>query len=286
MSQNPYPGDSLERLQAAEREIMVAIDKVCRDHGIDYFLDGGSCLGAVRHGGFIPWDDDIDIGMSKKDYERFCEIAPRALPQGYSLHSSTDTPGFSALWVKVFKDDTRFIDDNAHEAGCEQGIFVDVFAYCQLDEDETRAKKQLRTARLAQVKSYLRHFSRPKLSASTPLRPLVMLGCKVVHHTIARFWKQDRLQACFDGAFDTDTPSGTWTEAAYGYYGTFDDNVLFPTRDIEFDGLTLRAPHDADAFLTTIYGKYLELPPETERYTHAPLILDFGDGANVMEQSR
>lgn len=283
MTASPYPHDSLERLQAEERDIVTAIDKVCRDYNIDYFLDGGSCLGAVRHGGFIPWDDDIDIGMAKEDYERFCTIAPEALPEGYSLHSSANTSGFSALWVKVFKDGTRFIDDNAHEAGCEQGVFVDVFAYCRLDEDETRAKRQLAKARMAQVKSYLKHFSRPKIPASTPLRPLVALGCKLVHHSIAKLWKQDRLQADFDAAFDTDTPSTRWAEAAYSYYGGFDEAMLFPTQDIEFDGLTLRAPHDPDAYLTKVYGDYMELPPESERYTHAPVILDFGDGVNVME---
>lgn len=284
MATGPYPHDSLERLHAEELGIIAAIDKVCRDNDIDYFLDGGSCLGAVRHGGFIPWDDDMDIGMTMEDYKRFCTIAPTALPEGYSLHSSTDTPGFSALWVKVFKDGTRFIDDNAFEAGCEQSIFVDVFAYCPLDADEARAEKQLAAARMAQVKSYLKHFSRPKIAASTPLRPLMVMGCKLVHHSIAKLWKQGKLQADFDKAFDTDTPSKRWTEAAYGYYGTFNEDVLFPTQDIKFDGLTLRAPHDTHSYLTTLYGDYMEFPPESERYTHAPVILDFGDGINVIEQ--
>lgn len=284
MTASPYPHGSLERLHAEERDIIAVIDRLCRENGIDYFLDGGSCLGAVRHGGFIPWDDDIDIGMTKEDYDRFCTLAPRALPEGYSLHSSANTPGFSALWVKVFKDGTRFIDDNAFEAGCEQGIFVDVFAYCRLDEDEARAKKQLRDARMAQVKSYLKHFSRPKIAASTPLRPLMVLGCRVVHHTIAKLWKQDRLQADFDVAFDTDSPSRRWTGAAYGYCGIFDEGVLFPTQDMDFEGLTLRVPHDTHDYLTTIYGDYMEFPPESERYTHAPVILDFGDGVNVIER--
>lgn len=162
MSTSPYPQDSLQRLQAIERDIVAVIDKICRENDIEYFIDGGTCLGAVRHGGFIPWDDDVDLGMPKADYDRFCAIAPELLPAGYSLHTSTNTTGFSGLWAKVFKDGTRFIDDNALEAGCEQGAFVDIFPYCQLDADPKVAQRQCKKARVAQLKSYLRHFSRPK----------------------------------------------------------------------------------------------------------------------------
>lgn len=81
MSTSPYPADALNRLQETEREVLAVIDKLCRENGIDYFIDGGTLLGAVRHGGFIPWDDDIDIGMPKDDFDRFCEIAPGVAPE-------------------------------------------------------------------------------------------------------------------------------------------------------------------------------------------------------------
>ena len=285
MSTSPYPQDSLQRLQAIERDIVAVIDKICRENDIEYFIDGGTCLGAVRHGGFIPWDDDVDLGMPKADYDRFCAIAPELLPAGYSLHTSTNTTGFSGLWAKVFKDGTRFIDDNALEAGCEQGAFVDIFPYCQLDADPKVAQRQCKKARVAQLKSYLRHFSRPKLPASTPLRPLVETACEFVHATVARGWKQEDLQNTFDHAFDTNNPAQRWTDAAYPNWGSFDTEVLFPTTDIDFDGLTLRAPHDSDGFLKTLYGDYMQLPPEEERYTHAPVILDLGDGIDVMKET-
>lgn len=283
MGQSPYPEDSLKRLQTIDLEIVAVIDRICRENGIDYFIDGGTLLGAVRHGGFIPWDDDIDIGMPKDDFDRFCEIAPALLPKGYSLHTSTNTKGFSALWAKVFKDGTRFIDDNCAESEYDQGIFVDILPFCRLDADSAVAQRQCQKARMAQLKSYLKHFSRPKIPAGTPAKPLVMLACKLVHSTVARAWKQASLQSEMDHAFDTDNPGKRWTSAVYTNYGTFDSDVLFPTKDITFDGLTLRAPHNPDAFLRTEYGDYMQLPPEEERYTHAPLILDFGDGVNVVE---
>lgn len=283
MGQSPYPGNSLERLQSIELEILAVIDRICRENDIDYFIDGGTLLGAVRHGGFIPWDDDIDLGMPKADYDRFCAIAPEKLPEGYSLHTSMNTEGYSALWAKVFKDGTRFVDDNCAEAGCNQAIFADIFPFCQIDINHDIAQRQCRKARMTQIKSYLKHFSRPKIPANIPAKPLFMLGCKLVHNTIARTWNQANLQTAMNRAFDTDTPSMLWTNAVYTNYGVFENDVLFPTKDITFDGLTLRAPHNPDAYLKIEYGDYMQLPPECDRYTHAPVILELGDGIDVMK---
>ena len=88
MGQSPYSEDSLKRLQTIDLEIVAVIDRICRENGIDYFIDGGTLLGAIRHGGFIPWDDDIDIGMPKDDFDRFCEITPALLPKGQGVLGS------------------------------------------------------------------------------------------------------------------------------------------------------------------------------------------------------
>lgn len=283
MTKSPYPGDSLKRLQAIELEMLAVIDRICRANSLDYFVSGGTCLGAVRHGGFIPWDDDVDIDLPKADYDRFLELAPKALPEGYSLHTSTDTKGMSALWAKVYRDGTRFIDANASEAGCEQAVFIDVFPVCRADADPKKAQGQYKRARMAQLKSYLKHFSNPKIPASGALGHVLLLGCRIVHATIARTWRQASLQRAFDDAFDTSDPSSTWIEPANPEYMKFPEDVLFPTKDMEFGELTLRAPHDCDAYLTLQYGDYMQLPPEESRYTHAPDILDLGDGIDVMK---
>lgn len=265
---------------------MGVIDAICRENDIDYFIDGGTCLGAVRHGGFIPWDDDVDIGMPLDDYLRFCKVAPDQLPAGYSVHSAIDTVGFAPLWVKVFKDGTRFVDKPAFEAGCDQGVFVDVFPFCRIDADPKKAKEQRSRMRTLQLKSYLHHIATPNLPATLPLKGLVRKGCALVHGTVAKRWKPERLQAEFEECLETDDPSDTWTNAAYPTFGTYGTDMLFPTQDIDFDGLTLRAPHDLNGYLTTLYGDYMQLPPEDARYTHAPVALDLGDGIDVMQAAR
>lgn len=101
----------LRKLQLTELEILDVISCFCKERGISWFMDSGTCLGAVRHGGFIPWDDDIDIGMLREDYDVFCEAAARELPDGYSLHTPLNTNNYAPLtigsWPLRMKEEGR-----------------------------------------------------------------------------------------------------------------------------------------------------------------------------------
>jgi lipopolysaccharide cholinephosphotransferase len=283
MSDNgPYPGDSLLRLQRVETNILKAVDAVCRENGLVYFLDSGTCLGAVRHGGFIPWDDDADIGMPYDDYQKFLEIAPAALPEGYSLHTCMNSEGFSALWSKVYKDGTRFIDANSKEASSNQGIFVDIFPFFPMESDARARSKQVRSCANWQYMSYLHAFSNPKIPTGTPLKTLVVLGCRIMHYTVARAFAPAKCQRRLFQKARAEKPGTLWFDPCYATGGPFEKDWIFPTQTIDFDGVALQAPRDTDRFLTALYGSYMELPPESERYTHLPEVLDFGDGVNVM----
>lgn len=280
-ARRPYPAGALERLQGVERDILAAVDAVCREAGITYYVDSGTCLGAVRHGGFVPWDDDADVAMPVEDYRRFRELAPRMLPAGYSLHDCTDTPGFSALWTKVYRDGTRFVDAAAAEAGCEQAIFVDVFPVFPLEADERAAGRQRAACTFWQRMSYLNCIAHPKVPRTAPLHGLLEVGCVAAHHTVATAWPPPACQYRLMRAAEARHPGRLWFSPCYAG-AVLDEAWLFPTRDIPFDGVTLRAPRDCDRYLAAKYGDWHALPPEQDRYTHLPLVLDFGDGVNVM----
>ena len=118
--------DVLKRIQAAELYLLVAFDKVCRDNGLTYFLDSGTALGAVRHGGFIPWDDDIDVGMPRKDYERFMQIGQNLLPSNIFLQNRDTEANYLRYAAKLRLEGTVFPETNELPYQ-HNGIFIDIF---------------------------------------------------------------------------------------------------------------------------------------------------------------
>lgn len=113
-----YTNEEIRSVQLVELKILLEIDRICKEHSIEYFLTSGSVLGAVRHGGFIPWDDDIDIGMSRENYDRFIEIAPHALRQPYVLQTYNTDRYSPILYAKIKNTDTVFLNMPTGRAKC------------------------------------------------------------------------------------------------------------------------------------------------------------------------
>lgn len=99
-------------------------------------MDSGTVLGAKRHGGFIPWDDDIDVGMLRTDYDRFIRLSQSGFIEGYSVHTPDNTEGFAGMFAKIYKDGTSFDTEETLYAGLKQGIFIDIFPYDYLPADQ------------------------------------------------------------------------------------------------------------------------------------------------------
>ena len=287
-SEDHYPADVLSRLQEAELDILSVIDGICRKNHLQYFLESGTLLGAVRHGGFIPWDDDIDIGMPIDDYRRLIEIAPDAFPEGYSLHTCENTPDFAAQFAKVYRDGTRFLTDETIAAGHVQGIFVDILPFSAVSEDEVAAQSQCRKAVRWQRVSYLYYTSHPNIPSSAHLRPVLVAGCWVAHYLVRLFLSPARIHRNFMRAFvsadGTFPDSDRWTSMSYANWGIFEKRWIFPTRPISFCGREFMGVAMPDAYLTCEYGDYMTLPPVDDRRTHAPRVIDFGDGVNALER--
>ena len=108
-------------------QILCATDKICTEHHLTYWLEGGTLLGAVRHHGFIPWDDDMDISMPRKDYEQFLKIAPQLLPKDLFLQTQQSDPQYKLPIAKIRKRGTLLIEtgETGNENYCH-GIFIDI----------------------------------------------------------------------------------------------------------------------------------------------------------------
>lgn len=127
----------VKELWAVLLDILIQIDNICKKHNIQYFLCGGTLLGAVRHHGFIPWDDDLDVMMKRNDYNRFCEVAPLELQQPYFFQTEKTDPGHLLRHAKVRNSNTTGMFKSFAGKGYKinQGIFVDVFPMDNLPND-------------------------------------------------------------------------------------------------------------------------------------------------------
>ena len=126
----------LRRVQLTLLEIAVEIKRVCEENDIRYFLSDGTLLGAVRHQGFIPWDDDMDMGMLRADYEKFCRIAPKALKPEYCLETWNTDSGYGLPFAKVMKRNTVYLESKKNTKMREKGFYIDVFPFDNAPAEE------------------------------------------------------------------------------------------------------------------------------------------------------
>jgi len=124
----------LRKVQLTQLEIAREIKRVCEENDIAYFLSDGSFLGAVRHQGFIPWDDDMDMAMPRKDYEKFCRIAPEKLKKEYCLQSWYTDPNYGLPFAKVMKRGTVYLESKKTRRLQENGFYVDIFPVDNMPE--------------------------------------------------------------------------------------------------------------------------------------------------------
>jgi lipopolysaccharide cholinephosphotransferase len=252
-----YVAKNLRACQLKQLDILEVIDRICRKHHIDYWLDGGTLLGAVRHGGFIPWDDDIDIAMRLEDLKRFNLIAPAELPEHLFLQTPETDPASKEPIVKI--RDTRSLYIEAGDnfmADYQKGLYVDIFPF--VDYPSVPA---------SWVKRFARGISKSYSILHTPhyysLRSLaegVYFGLQYPLYR-AIWWLAER---CFGRG---EYISNVLINSGYGIRHRRDR--LFPLGSIQFEGRTFPAPLDVDAYLRDLYGNYMEIPPKEKQKIHA-----------------
>lgn len=276
-----YEDRELRRLQLLELRILQDIDRVCDELGITYFLDSGSVLGALRHRGFIPWDDDIDLGMPRADYERFVHEAPKLLGDEYVVSTPEINPSQAALFCKVWLRGTRFATEETIQAGFNQGIFVDIFPYDALSRDEKLARKQRRACRFWQSVSYLYHAKSIVLPHDGVVASIEHLACGFAHVAARALFTHDKIVSSFNRAAtlanDAEQAPEELVVMVYSTYKPYKTSMMLPPSMVLFEGHEFSAPAQSEAFLCQLYGDWRELPPVGKRRNHAPVELDFGD---------
>ena len=224
-----------------EQQIMLSIlkefDRICRKNNLSYWLCSGTLLGAVRHKGFIPWDDDIDVSMERKDFEIFKKIALKDLRKDMILDSHSLDEMIKYMPLKIRYKYSEYIEkwDNDNKEDEKNGIYIDVFPF-----DRFSMNKKVR---------FLEMF------------PKIIYKLKT-----SRIWTEQRGIKYYIKSIIIGFGYGlTWTN-------TFFKEKIFPLKELNFEGIKLKVPSDFDSYLKELYGDYMKIPEKSKRQTHAKSI--------------
>lgn len=248
-------GSMLREIQMCLLDILTEVDRVCREDGITYWIDSGTLLGAMRHGGFIPWDDDLDICILKKDYVRFCRSMREHLRPPYRLYDIDSDSGYNHRWPRIVNESVSVKRSMPDGTVREEKLWVDAFLMCNGHPSYVRWIDAM----------YGRCFRRMhgivndgwlRRASGIALYPFAAM-LVALSRPFGRFF--------FANTFVHDYASG--------FYSIRKVKNIFPLSSIMFEGRSFVSPADPDTYLKMIYGDYMKLPPEDRRMTHNMLEL-------------
>ena len=260
----------LLHLQDVILNIMLYIDTFCRDNNIEYYIIGGTALGAVRHGGFIPWDDDLDIAMTRPNYDKFCKLFRKEYDkENYFFQESlVEWPCYFSK-VRLLGTFLGELEDEKDLPKEKKGIFVDIFPLDNAPNSTIMQYIWYACGKILVAHGLLR---RGYSSASLKKKIIMSLTCplyyKPLHDLVYSFVKSyNTKDTNFIGGFslisrfkNTITPKDVWGKSKY----------------VDFEVLKLQAPSDIDAFLKYYFGDYMKLPPVEARGLRHVIDIDFG----------
>lgn len=269
---------TLRKVQLVQLDIAKEIDRLCVQNGIKYFLIGGSLLGAVRHSGFIPWDDDLDIGMLRDDYDKFLILAQSNLNVNYKVVDWKSDKAYPHPMAKITKKGTIYKERKRNDSG-DQGIWVDIFPYDNI-KDINELKKL--TIKLKILRSLVRaknkyhtwvmqdSFLLNKYIKNLPFRflSLFMARSKLItkYELLSKKYENDNVDFVFE--------NGTEDYQKWCFSKKYFERLI----SVKFEDTYFWIPENYHDYLSIAYGDYMTLPPENERKNrHLIDEISFGD---------
>ena len=249
--------EDIRELRQIQMGILDKVHHFCEAHGLRYFLSSGTLIGAVRHKGYIPWDDDIDIYMPRKDYEQFLLSFSDTEAIYRAINPSTE-PHYYYTFAKVVDLRTRMVEKETE--GYEIGVYMDIFPVDYVTDDLQERE------RIFKEKKQLYKIRRCKISNANPLQSrLAYLVYKYWPMTVRQIERKIRRLIVLE------VPTHTvcnMTEAGPTIKGCFPAEDIASSVDIEFEGKTYKTMVGYKDYLERTYGDYMKLPPVEQRVTH------------------
>ena len=246
-------GSTLRRAQLRMLEILKVVDAICTKHEIEYTLCCGSLLGAVRHGGFIPWDDDIDINVTREDLAKLRKILPRELPSHLVYQDYFTDPYYPTPIAKVREKDSYMYEEPCTDRLKEKGIFIDLIPIEEVPNLAWKAKLDYWYGHCLRG---IHHYVDTKDTILSWIVLPFAWGLTALTRLTNKFRRIDQLAH------------------VYGFqaYGALQKKDYYPIKRMSFEGFQACVPNNPDAVLTALFGDYMQLPPEDKRRVHSSKI--------------
>lgn len=251
-----------DSLKKKELEILKEFISCCEQMNLTYYISYGTLVGAIRHGGFIPWDDDIDVCMPRPDYDKFISEGSKFLPENYFIQTMDTDPKYALNFAKLRDSDTTLFEKHVVDVDINHGVFIDIFPF------DGYVKGQNKVLDLRVKENPVFEESDTNIISNT----LNGLGKKLTYklgETIPNKLKTDLSKL----SVPKDNPS--FEESDYVaclvdsfYIIPFKKEFLGKGIKVDFEGIKVNAPENYDEYLKALYGDYMKLPPEDQRENH------------------
>lgn len=257
--------EMLRELQLAEYKMLKDVTAFCDENQIQYSLVAGTLLGAMRHNGFIPWDDDIDIIMDHKNYKRFIKVSKKEFPKKYFVQNFTTEKKVNYPWTKIRINGTTSIDPRLRNLQIHSGICMDIFVLNGIAEKKIHRKLQLKFARY-QRKLMNKYYYR----AISPSE-------KDIYQRIPEVFRIPLIKL-FDLIVNINSEKTKYCIS--NFFNGLNSAILFESKwfeqgeKVRFEGELFSAPKEKEKYLEARYGDWRSLPPEDERKGHGDIIVD------------
>ncbi len=275
-----YTEEELKKVQELELSIFKDFKKICEENSLAYFGLAGTGIGALRHGGFIPWDDDIDVGLLRSDYNKLIEIIKRDYSNKYTVVNGDEFSRYPLMTTRIMLNGSKFIEESLKTIKCPLGIFLDVYAFDCAAPDEKSRKRQAFGAWFFSKLLILKHIPFPVL-------PLYGIKRKLAHCVTAcawaflnvffipHKWLYNKCKSISCKYNDVDTGIYAYFCDTAMFSNVFEKEDLFPLRVEKFEDTEMCFPCNLEKSLTNLFGDYMQLPPPEKRKNHYPHILEF-----------
>jgi lipopolysaccharide cholinephosphotransferase len=264
--------NQLEKIHQIQLEMALEVKRICKKHNIKYIIIAGTLLGAVRHKGFIPWDDDLDIGMVRSEYERFIEICKKELKDGYFLQTWESDSGFASPIAKIRKNGTRFVEKNSSAASLHKGIYIDIFPF---DNIPTGRLKQLIQnsstyilKRMLLIRMNYKVWQDNEFVKSILYKALKVLSSILSVNQIKKILNKNMTAHNNHYSEKVVTFGGSYGYKKESIKKEWLDNL----KEIDFENEKLSAPANYIEYLTYFYGDFMTPPPENKRFNRHNII--------------